>query len=68
MSHIVVAAAVPEGALVRLDENETILIDVVENGSPRPGKITWIDKDGTAICLPANKRMEVISFDRPQES
>ncbi len=66
MSHILVAAAIPEGSLVKipalLGKVEEMRIDHVENSTPRPGKITWRDTNGLEVIIGGNVRIEVLEL------
>lgn len=63
------AAAVPEGAVVKIPDNTPvgdsfleIHIDSIENNTPVAGKITWYDKRGLHTVIGAATRVEVISL------
>ena len=69
--HFLPAAAIPEGATVLLEwvegeEPEELVIDHVENSTPRAGKITWYRKDGTNVVMSATLRVEVLKFEHEE--
>lgn len=60
-----VAAAIPEGATVRLPYNggfDKFKIVTVENGNPTPGKITWRTDTGQSITVPASLRVDIVAL------
>ena len=58
-----VAAAIPEQAVVARADGSTITIGRVENATPEAGKITWTDKDsGNRLVVSAARRVPVVSL------
>lgn len=59
---ILVAAAVPEGAVVRLPYGNTFdefKITRIENSTPVAGKITWYTDTLQSMVVPASLRVDV---------
>lgn len=69
MKHILVAAAVPLYAEVRLpDRSDSVVIQRIYNGSPRPGRITWLSEGDEHhgdeyIEVSATDKIEVLRFE-----
>jgi hypothetical protein len=63
------AAAVPEGAVVKAPDPGapgkaylTVRVKTVENATPHPGYIRWIDEFGFTVDIAASVRVEVVSL------
>lgn len=56
------AAAVPEGAVVIIPGDGEMLIDHVENSTPRAGQITWHGAEGLDVIVGGNVKIEVVSL------
>lgn len=56
------AAAIPEGSIVEIPEEGEVLIDHIENGTPRPGKVTWFAKDGTRYIVGGSTKIQVVKY------
>lgn len=66
MDHILPAAAVKEGSTVILGDelawSEEFIIDHLENSTPKPGKITWRNKNGVEVVVGGNERIKVVKL------
>lgn len=57
------AAAIPEKSeVVDPTTGVTFTIFRVYNSTPRPGRITWTDEDGTEYEVGGNEKVEVASL------
>lgn len=64
---VMVAAAIPEGSVVRIPEDvypELGVQKIVEVlfSTPAPGSITWILEDGFDVMVGGAKKIEVVSL------
>ena len=60
-----VAAAVPEQAVVRLPYKggyDKFKILKVENATPTPGKITWQTDNQQSVTVPAGLRVDIVEL------
>lgn len=60
-----VAAAIPEQAIVRLPYKggfDKFKIIKVENATPTPGKITWSTDTQESVTVSANLRVDVVAL------
>lgn len=68
MSHILVAAAIPEGSVVEIPSDEPGLISLriqiksIENSTPRPGKITWYDAEDNKYIIGGTVKIKVLEL------
>ena len=71
MKHVLVAAAVKEGDLVKVPmpsgEVVEMLIDHIEYATPKPGKSTWRDAKGLEVIIGGNVKIEVLEFEHDRD-
>jgi len=57
------AAALPVGTVVIIEGRDfTFEIAKIENSTPRPGQITWTDKEGLEEVVGGNEKIRVVSL------